>query len=140
MNRSIIPFAALSAVLLGLMLPANAIAAGLRSEEAATRAGLEIVQTAARGDVEAALQRSQSLGRPDDALLSASLARSRESIAGFAKNDKGSAQAQLPEVEQFGGCIHRDYELRSDSRTQFWHLKFRRTADGWYLDDLAIRS
>lgn len=126
-------------LMLGGIAQVSAQPAAFRPQRDALQAGQALVETAARGEIDAAFAQAAELSRPGD---SAALARLEAQKRVASQSAVGSAGAlSLPQEMFFAGCITRTYSLRDRTgHRQQWMLKFRRGVAGWYLSDLNLRA
>ena len=144
--RASMRYAVAGLVLASLLASVPAIADRLISEDAATAAGQALVDKAVHGGVDEAVhggvdeafRSANALRRPADTAFESQLAQRQQTLREELAKLGSAGTVRLAGTEYFAGCIHREYRVSYDGGSQFWRLKFRRGANGWFLTDLAV--
>lgn len=123
-----------------LLASAPAGAAPLRFENATEAAGTALVNDAVAGNIDAAFQRAAEMGRPGDATFASDLQHQQQALAAEQETLGAVRSVSTIDASHFGGCVRHEYHVRYADGDQYWVLKWRRGAAGWYLADLAVRS
>ncbi len=101
-------------------------------------AGQALVDKAVHGGVDEAFRSANALRRSEDTVFESQLAQRQQTLRDELSKLGSAGAVRLTGTEYFAGCIHREYRVRYDGGSQFWRLKFRQGANGWFLTDLAV--
>ena len=126
----------LTAALIAAAVLSPAQGAGVPNERAAAAASDALVDRAARGESQEALEQAGGLGSSSDAGFATALARQREALE--TQTHVAPGRVSIPEDHHFAGCLTRRYLVRYADGREWWALKWRRGVGGWYLKDVTV--